>query len=109
MKVGLNGTAVLALAALAAVGVVGFVLWRHPEWLNPLSDKNLAYRGAGALVAGVTGGAAAGGEDSVGGVAARVREWLTGDDAAIQAMKRGAVKSAIAPEPDGVTGQGYVL
>lgn len=110
MKVGLNGTAILALAALAALGVVGVVLWNNREWFTITSDKNLASRGASAFVAGVTGGAAAGGEDSVGGVAARFREWVSGDGAAIEAMKAGTssrgAKDVLLPTP---YDQGYIL
>jgi hypothetical protein len=86
----LTGTGVLAVAALAAVGVGGYFLWKNREWFNVSSDKNLASQGASAFVEAVTGGAAAGGESSVGGLAARFREWVSGDDDKIRDMLKGS-------------------
>jgi len=80
----------VALVAVLAVGGALFLLYRNRERFDPTSDKNLAYSGAGAVVAALTGGAAAGGEDSLGGLAARVREWWSGDDAAIAALLQGS-------------------
>lgn len=80
---------VLLLGAGAAL-VVGALLFRNRELFNPLNASNLASQGASAVVADLTGGAAAGGEDSVGGLFARAREYLSGDDARIEAMKRGS-------------------
>ena len=46
--------------------------------------------GVNSIVQDVTGGAAAGGEDTLGGVFARFREWISGDDAAIRELLKGA-------------------
>lgn len=78
-----------ALAVLAGAGValvVGVVLYRYREKFNPVSRDNLAYQGAGRVVSVLTDNR----EESVGGVLASVREWWSGDDAAIEAMKAGA-------------------
>jgi hypothetical protein len=83
----LQKTALLAGAGAAAVLL--FVLYRKRELFNPADQRNVANVAAGAVVRELTGGADAGGEDSLGGVAARVREWLSGTDAKIEAMKRG--------------------
>lgn len=96
----LSGSGVLAVAALAAVGVGGYLFWKNREGFNPASANNYATQGASAIVAGITGGAAAGGEDSVGGVAARFAEWVNGTDAKIEAMKRGT---------DPVRGDGSIM
>jgi hypothetical protein len=87
------GIGVAAVAAIALAGV-GFWLYKNREWFNPASQKNLANQGASAIVSSLTGGAAAGGEDSLGGVFARFREWASGDDAKIEAMKAGAPASS---------------
>ena len=86
----LTGSGVLAAGAVVVVAVLGVLAWRNRELFNPASDRNVVNQAASGAVAAITGGAAAGGEDSVGGLAARVREWWSGDDAAIEAMKRGA-------------------
>lgn len=101
----LTGSAILALVALAGLG---FVWMRYGDKiktaLNPASDRNVVNLGASSLVIAATGGAAAGGEDSVGGVAARAREWLSGDDAKIRSMLAGPavdrVKPTVAPAPN---------
>lgn len=85
---------VLAVGALIGLAFIGFELWSNRKAIanafNPTSDSNLANQGASALVQQVSGGAAAGGEDSVGGALARFREWISGDDAKIRAMLRGS-------------------
>lgn len=85
----LTATGVLALGAIAALVLGGFALFANRRELaaavNPASSENIAYRAAGGVVGQLTEGA----ETSVGGVAARLREWWSGDDAAIEAMKRG--------------------
>ena len=57
-----------------------------PNAVNPLSNQNAVYRAAGSVVRVLTDGA----EETVGGVAARVREALGGDDARIRAMLKGS-------------------
>ena len=96
----LSGSGVLAVVALAGAGLLVALLWKYRERFNPASDKNLAYQGAGAVVAAATGGK----ETTVGGLLASAREWLSGDEAKIEAMKRGAppivkspAKSVLAP------------
>lgn len=81
----------IALALGAGVAaIVLLVLWRNRELFNPASDKNIAAQAASAGVIALTGGADSGGEDTLGGVFARIREWLSGDAARIEAMTRGA-------------------
>lgn len=86
----LTGSGVLATGAIVAAGLVGLYLYRNRESFNPASDQNIAHQSVSAGVAAITGGAAAGGEDTLGGVFARAREWISGDDAAIEAMKAGS-------------------
>lgn len=85
----LTGSGVLALAALIAAAIAFIYLWKKKDVIasavDPTSDKNLAYSGAGKIVSIVSGGA----EESVGGVFARFREWVSGDTAAIEKMKLG--------------------
>lgn len=87
----------LGLVVLAALGVAGFFFYRNRARFDPTNEKNLANQGAGAVVAALTGGAAAGGEDTVGGLAARVREWWSGDDEKIAAMLKVEPKSSTQP------------
>lgn len=93
----LTGSGVLALAGLIAALIAFFYLWKNKAGIvaavNPLSDKNLAYQGAGQIVSAATGGA----ETTVGGLAARFREWVSGDTAAIEAMKIGTPQERIKP------------
>jgi hypothetical protein len=97
------GVGVAAVAAIALAGV-GFWLYKNREWFNPASQNNLANQGASAAITALTGGAAAGGEDSLGGLFARAREWLSGDDAAIEAMKAGApARSPLGADDPGPT------
>src|SRR2546421_493586 len=99
-----GGTVGLGIG-LAAVGVLvlGAAAWwvtKHRELFNPLNEKNLANQAVSSVVQNVTGGAAAGGEDSLGGIFARAREWVSGDDAKIKAMLQGApAKSPTAASP----------
>jgi hypothetical protein len=65
----------------------GVIAW---AWFGGRAIGDKINEGANSLVKGLTGGAAAGGEDTLGGVAARVREWLSGDDARIREMLKGA-------------------
>ena len=77
----------VGLVALLAVAYFGRkALAKAAEAVDITSDKNLASQGAGAVVQAITGGADQGGEDSVGGVFARLREWVSGDDAKIRDM-----------------------
>ena len=85
-----NPYLVLGAIGAGAALVALVVFWRNRALIDPRSDKNLAYQAAGSIVSTVTGGAAAGGEDNVGGVAARIREWWSGDDARIRDMLKGA-------------------
>lgn len=75
------------LAGLLILTAAGGAYWlyRHRDLFNPASQNNLANRGANVLVQAATGGAAAGGEDSLGGIAARVKEFFTGENASITA------------------------
>jgi len=89
----LTGSGVLALFAVFAA-LAGFLyFWSKrgdiASALNPASNRNLVSVAAGNVVETVTGGVAAGGEDTVGGAIARFREWISGDTAKIEAMKRG--------------------
>lgn len=88
---------VAGIAALAIVAGLAWLLYVNRQKFNPLNPDNLANQGASAVVGSITGGAAAGGEDTVGGVFARLREAITGDDAAIEAMKSGAPARAVKP------------
>lgn len=86
----LTGSGVLAVGAVVGIGALALYLYRNQEKFNPASDRNIAHQSVSAGVAALTGGAAAGGEDSLGGVFARVREWASGDSAAIEAMRAGS-------------------
>jgi hypothetical protein len=103
----LTGTAILALVALVGGA---FVLVRYGpsllKALNPANPDNVVNAGASSLVQTISGGAAAGGEDTVGGVLARAREFLSGDDAKIQAMLSGATPApgTAASEPANAAG-----
>lgn len=69
MKIGLNGTGVLALAGVAVAGWVAWKVYKGAgaaadvakqvvtQDLNPASDKNIAYRGVNAAGAALTGNA----------------------------------------------------
>lgn len=85
----LTGSGILALAGLIAAAIAFFFLWKNKgaivSAVDPTSDKNLAYQGASRVIDAATGGA----ETTVGGLAARVREWVSGDSAKIEAMKSG--------------------
>lgn len=71
MKVSLNGTGVLAVGAVVAVGVIGYFAWdwlkKNKDKFNPTSTNNFAYEGANAVFRAVSGnqvdtiGTAAGG------------------------------------------------
>lgn len=74
--------ALAVLAALAALAVGGVVLYRYRDKFNPLSQNNLAFTGANAVVTSVLGR-----EESVGTAAyeavsdnplARGWRWVTG-------------------------------
>lgn len=80
----------LGAVALAVLAGGAWWLYANRDKLNPASQNNVANQLSNAGVQALTGGAAAGGEDSLGGVAARFVEWLSGTDAKIEAMKRGA-------------------
>lgn len=86
-KVELTDTGLLALVGIVGAGVLAF--WLYSKYrsglLDPASPDNVAYQGAGSIVASVTGGA----ETTVGGVFARAREWFSGDDARIRDMLKG--------------------
>ena len=100
---GFGGT--MALALIAVVG--GVINWKRKELqklatetLNPASEKNIVNQGVSSVVQNITGGADAGGEDSAGGVLARFREWVSGDDAKIREMLKGSpAKPDAAPPP----------
>lgn len=92
----IGGAALLAVLAfylvrkiIDAVPKIGEAAGAVLDKVNPASTGNLAYGGINTVARTATGGAASGGEDTVGGVLARFREWVSGDDAAIAAMKRG--------------------
>ena len=59
MKVTLGGGAVLAIAGLAAVAGVGYLVYTKrqaiADALNPTKDTNLAYQGANAITRAITG------------------------------------------------------
>lgn len=82
----------IGAGAVLAIGLIGYVLYKKAGVgaFNPGSQNNLANRGVNSIVAAVTGGAAAGGEDSLGGVFAKAREWWSGDEAKIQEMLKGS-------------------
>lgn len=86
---------IVGFGAVLALGVAGFIFWKKygdkiTTAINPADPNNLANTAASSVVQTVTGGAAMGGEDSVGGVFARAREWLSGDDAKIKALTAGS-------------------
>jgi len=80
----------VGVVAFGGVALLAWWLYSQRYKFDPRSDKNLANQAVSSAVAELTGGAASGGEDSLGGVFARIREWVSGDDAAIEAMKAGA-------------------
>ena len=89
------GTVGFGIGAALVVIVAGVLLARRfvpavAAAVDPTNPENVFNEGAGAVIVNVTGGAAAGGEDSIGGIAARLREWWSGDAARIEAMKAGA-------------------
>ncbi len=95
MKLELPASVGMGIGVALVVVIAGVLLARRfaPQLaaaVNPLDAGNVFNQGAGAVVAQVSGGAAAGGEDSVGGVFARFREWVSGDDARIREMLKGA-------------------
>lgn len=71
-RVQVTAGGVAALGALAIVVFLGVVLWRYRKQIgnavNPVSDQNLAYKGANAVTAAVTGGR----ETSFGGALAEL-------------------------------------
>lgn len=78
-------------AVLLASTIIGIVGWKIMVFLRDFVGKpNVLSNSVDKTIGTVTGGAASGGEDSLGGVFARFREWVSGDDAAIEAMKRGS-------------------
>lgn len=98
------------LAVAIAIGVIGVMLWR---WLqrgdgpasqigNWLKDSPLGIpsRAIDSAISATSGGAARGGEDTLGGAFARLREYLSGDSDAIEAMKRGAPASQVIKPTD---------
>lgn len=91
---GIDFTGIAYLTGFALVALAAWLVYAKRKEIgaavNPFDQQNIANRGTEALVQSVTGGAASGGEDSLGGIAARFREWVTGTDAAIEAMKRGS-------------------
>lgn len=95
MTLGARG--VLALGAVAAVGLLAAWLIKNRQLFDPANPGNLAYQGTSSIVTTLSGGAAAGGEDTLGGAFARLREWLSGDEQRIQAMLQGTRLSA--PDP----------
>lgn len=93
------GTVGFGIGAALVVIVAGVLLARRfvpaaAAAVNPLSHENIFNEGAGAVVRELSGGAAAGGEDSIGGALARFREWISGDDARIREMLKGAPPAA---------------
>lgn len=77
----------IAFAALAVIAVKGWSVLK--KFFSP--GGNPAARASDSIVSAVSGGAANGGEDSLGGAFARFREWVSGDSAKIDAMKKGGI------------------
>lgn len=103
VSIGLEG--VVAVAAVLGVGVLALWLVKNRQLFNPADERNLANQAASSVVKAVTGGAAEGGEDSVGGVFARFREWASGDDARIRDMLKGSPaldRNVVTPDDPGV-------
>lgn len=88
-------------AALVVVVAGALIARRFAPKLDPTNPENIFNEGASSIVSSVTGGAAAGGEDSIGGLAARFREWVSGDDAKIQELKKGAPAGGVSSLPAG--------
>lgn len=97
----MNGESVFgwlkAAGALIALALLGYIAYQVLAWIKAKgglakalyqSPLGLPARGIDKGIQTVTGGADAGGEDTLGGVAARIREWWSGDAAKIEAMKR---------------------
>lgn len=88
VNLGFGGTIAVGLLALAAG--VGLYLYTKREKIvaavNPLADTNLAYKAAGAVTEAITGGQ----ESTLGGALAWLREKVSGDEARIEAMLKGA-------------------
>lgn len=97
LSVGIDASAILAGVALLGVAGAAFFIWTKRGELNaafnPTKSTNLASQAAGTVVEAATGGA----ETSVGGLAARVREYVSGDDARIREMLKGGAAST---QPD---------
>ena len=86
-----GGMAALGAGVVLALGLVGYVLVKkYGDKFNPANENNLANQAVSGVVKSVTGGAEAGGEDSLGGVFARIREYVSGDDARIRDMLKGS-------------------
>lgn len=99
------GTVGFGIGAALVVVLAGVLLARRfvpaaAAAVDPSNPENIFNQGANSVVGTVTGGAAAGGEDSLGGVFARFREWISGDDAKIRAMKAGAPSTGPVAYPD---------
>lgn len=77
-----------AIAVLVGIAIVAYLAYKL--FGVGLKVGDAINSGANSAVKTLTGGAASGGEDSLGGVAARVREWVSGDTAKINAMKAGS-------------------
>lgn len=94
MKLSLGFGGILGLVAVLFVGIAAWLFYSNRKKIlssiDPSSQDNLANKGVNSIVQSVTGGATAGGEDSLGGIAARVREYLSGDDAKIKALLQGS-------------------
>jgi hypothetical protein len=84
-----------ALLGLFVVGAVALIA----TYFASRSVGGLVNEGINSVVKDLTGGAAAGGEDTLGGLAARFREWISGDDAKIRAMLEGAPPAPGALQP----------
>lgn len=82
--------AYLAVFAALAFGFVMVSRWFRSIDALRASPLGIPARAIDSGIEGLTGGAKSGGEDTLGGVFARAREWITGDSAAIDAMKKGA-------------------
>jgi hypothetical protein len=90
-SVNVDASAVLVGGAVV-IGAVLLFVYRDKlavafDVNNP---NNIASSAGNAVARAITGGTENGGEDSLGGVAARVREWLSGDDARIKELTEGA-------------------
>lgn len=95
----------LFLIGAGAAAVVLALLYKNRGLFDPSSPSNLAYAASSGVVFDVTGGASSGGEDTLGGLAARFREWVSGDDFAIREMLRGAPPRDQSASIGNVTGE----